>query len=114
MSGHRLPILGLVLDVSAAVARWGGGLVPGARVRGAAAEGARGAGAAAVPGWTTGAVRSAGRPAGVDVLAALHAAGEVDVTELTYCPRERRTRPHAVAADGRARCWSCGCETDGI
>lgn len=48
-----------------------------------------------------------------DPLAAMHAAGEVDAAEYHYCTRERSTRAHAVTADGRRRCWSCGNETDG-
>ncbi|MER7835276.1 exonuclease domain-containing protein [Streptomyces sp. NPDC096040] len=48
-----------------------------------------------------------------DPLAAMHAAGEVDAAEYHYCTRERSTRAHAVTADGRRKCWSCGNETDG-
>lgn len=94
MLGHRRPLLGLFAGLSATVARWGGVAGP------------------VVPAGGAGAARGAGRPEGVDPLAAAYAAGAVDATELLYCPRERRTRPHAVAADGRRRCWDCGCETD--
>jgi len=51
--------------------------------------------------------------AGGDPLAAMHAAGEIEAAEYHYCTRERSTRAHAVTADGRRRCWSCGNETDG-
>jgi DNA polymerase-3 subunit epsilon len=50
---------------------------------------------------------------GADPLAAMHAAGEVDAAEYHYCTRERSTRAHAITADGRRRCWSCGHETAG-
>lgn len=29
------------------------------------------------------------------------------------CPREQRTRPHAVHADGSLTCWQCGASSGG-
>ncbi|MEU5834545.1 hypothetical protein ABZ820_12845 [Streptomyces diacarni] len=53
------------------------------------------------------------KPMTADDLAARIAAGEVDGLEYDTCPRERRTRPHAIGVDGSRRCWHCGHETAG-
>ncbi|MDN3056916.1 hypothetical protein PH213_20645 [Streptomyces sp. SRF1] len=46
-------------------------------------------------------------------LAALLERGEADALDYDYCPREQRTQPHALRADGSRRCWACGHETAG-
>lgn len=43
--------------------------------------------------------------------AALPPGEPFELTTFEFCPREQRTRPHALAADGSLRCWSCGTET---
>ena len=52
-------------------------------------------------------------PTPADDVAARIAAGDVDGLDYDYCPRERRTRPHAIGGDGSRRCWHCGHETAG-
>lgn len=51
-------------------------------------------------------------PTGVDY-GEMFADGAVDVLDFDLCPREQRTRPHAMREDGSRRCWECGHETAG-
>ncbi|MEU0275967.1 hypothetical protein [Streptomyces sp. NPDC006307] len=36
-----------------------------------------------------------------------------ELCEFHPCPNERRTRPHAVHADGSRSCWHCGHNSPG-
>ncbi|MBC9729895.1 hypothetical protein [Streptomyces sp. TRM68367] len=52
-------------------------------------------------------------PEAARLLEAAVEAGEAELLDTDYCPVEDRITPHAVHADGSARCWTCTPETTG-